>query len=170
MAKIYTKTGDSGETDLLSGERVSKGSALVEVIGVMDECNAALGMARSVCPNSEYASFLETIQKKLFVAGVDVMNAQQKEGFEKIEMADVLTLELWIDQLDAPLPPLKAFVLPGGSSFSAYLHFSRTVVRKVERRLVALDVPVSSVLCIYFNRLSDFLFVWARHAQWLDGE
>jgi len=165
MAKIYTKKGDLGETSLFSGVRVSKSSDLIEVIGVLDECNAALGLSRSLCPFSDISSILEKIQQHFFVVGTHLMNAQEHLEGEEIDVSDVLMLEEWIDRFDAQLPQLQSFVLPGGSVFSAYLHFSRTVVRRLERRVVSLDFFIPLPLKQYINRLSDFLFVLARYVQ-----
>ena len=165
MTKIYTTTGDAGETSQLDGGRISKKNPLVEAVGVIDESNASLGLARSFNTTAYYDEIIEKIQTKLFVAGADAMNVKRDERFPRIETSDISELEKWIDQLDETLEPLTKFILPGGTPFSAHLHFSRTIIRKAERRLVALDPPVSSELRIYFNRLSDLLFVLARHAQ-----
>ena len=165
MPKIYTKTGDAGQTSHIDGSRISKSDPLIEAIGIIDESNASIGLARSLNPPPLYDNILEKIQKKLFIAGADAMNQTSNARFKKIETSDILQLEQWIDQLDQSLEPLTQFILPTGTPFVAHLHFSRTLIRKAERQLVALHPAISHTLQTYFNRLSDLLFILARHAQ-----
>ena len=159
MGRIYTKTGDQGETGRFDGTRVPKNDPQIEVGGAIDECNSALGVARSFNGAERLDGILEQFQKTLLVAGADLVNTT-------ISDTDIRVLEDLIDGLEAKLPPLKNFILPAGGKVSAHLHLARTAARKVERRLVALQesVEVSPSLLAYFNRLSDTLFVLARHA------
>jgi cob(I)alamin adenosyltransferase len=142
--KIYTKTGDSGETSLFDKTRVSKADARVDAYGEVDELNACLGAARAAGVDDEIAGLIEWLQKDLFAVGARLPDQA-------------------IDRLEETLPPLRRFILPGGSSSGALLHLARTVCRRAERRVIALGATaVEPVLIVYLNRLSDLLFVMAR--------
>ena len=168
--KIYTKTGDHGETGLFNGTRVSKHSPRVEAYGDVDELNALLGLALSfIRDDAEIRSCLLTIQRDLFVVGAHLADpsarVEAKRGTKANFSEDkVNQLEQWIDQCEEQLAPLRQFILPGGSKGGATLHHARTVCRRAERHIVALsqEVEIASVIVIYMNRLSDFLFVAAR--------
>ena len=169
MAKIFTKTGDTGETGRLDGTRVPKNDPLIEVNGTIDECNSLIGVARSFNGDERLNDILKQFQYLLLAAGAEVTSAGQR-GF--ITGTDIQALETLIDGLEQEVPPLKKLILPAGGKVSAHLHLARTVSRKVERRLVALreTTEVNPVLLAYFNRLSDTLFVLARHAAHQNGD
>jgi len=165
--KIYTKTGDTGETSLFDNTRVSKADSRVDAYGEVDEVNACLGAARAAGADPEIAGALEAIQKDLFALGARLADPSSRiaERVTKaaITDADVARLESLIDSLEGELPPLRRFILPGGSPAGALLHLARTVCRRAERRVVALgDGQVEPILVVYLNRLSDLLFVMAR--------
>jgi cob(I)alamin adenosyltransferase len=167
--KIYTKTGDSGETSLFDKTRVSKADPRVDAYGEVDELNACLGAARAAGVDDEIAGLIEWLQKDLFAVGARLADPSSRIAprVEKAAIGDpaVQRLEQAIDRLEETLPPLRRFILPGGSSSGALLHLARTVCRRAERRMVALDPPVDPVLLRYVNRLSDLLFVLARVAN-----
>ncbi len=172
--KIYTKTGDSGETGLFGGARVSKASDRVDTYGTVDELNAVLGVARGRSMPAELDGALARIQSELFTLGAELATVAGKEdklGIVLISEEQVVWLEGAIDAAEAPLPPLKTFVLPGGTEAAAGLHLARTVCRRAERALVALSAhePVRPELVRYLNRLSDLLFTFARRANQLGG-
>jgi cob(I)alamin adenosyltransferase len=165
--KIYTKTGDSGQTSLFDKTRVSKADARVEAYGEVDELNASLGTARAAGVDDEIAGLIEWLQKDLFAVGARLADPSSRIAprVEKAAIGDaaVQRLEHAIDRLEETLPPLRRFILPGGSSSGALLHLARTVCRRAERRVIALGAnAVDPVLIIYLNRLSDLLFVMAR--------
>lgn len=168
--KIYTKTGDAGETGLFGGARVSKASARVESYGDIDELNSVLGLALVEPFDAEVCALLSEVQSRLFDLGAELASAPDSKvalGIALIGDAEVGALERAIDRADAELPPLKSFVLPGGSRAAALLHVARTVCRRAERRLVALasEATVRPEALRYLNRLSDALFVFARLAN-----
>jgi cob(I)alamin adenosyltransferase len=173
--KIYTRTGDSGETGLFDGTRVAKSDARVATYGDVDELNAWLGLARThLADRPELAEMLVQIQKDLFALGARLADPSHKiaERVTKasIDAADVERLERWIDELDSRLPPLRRFILAGGSQGGATLHVARTVCRRAERAVVSLqhsgtDAALDPELLVYINRLSDLLFVMARAAN-----
>jgi cob(I)alamin adenosyltransferase len=173
--KIYTRTGDQGQTGLYGGTRVSKADPRVAAYGDVDELNACLGMVRAQGELAEdIVALLEQLQKDLFAIGARLANPSDKpfkrstmdDGRSTIDDADVARLEAAIDRLEAELPPLRRFILPGGSRAGALLHFSRTVCRRAERAIVSLGAEhVDQHLVIYVNRLSDLLFVMARAAN-----
>ena len=171
MAKIFTKTGDKGETGLFDGPRVPKNDPLIEVNGAIDECNSLIGVVRSFNDDKRIDSILKHFQSLLLVAGSEVTHVGQEGRLPFIAEADIQALEDLIDELEKELPLLTNFILPAGGKVSAHLHLARTVSRKVERRLVALQetVEINKTLLAYFNRLSDTLFVLARHAARLSG-
>ena len=168
MARIFTKTGDGGETGRFDGTRVPKDDPLIEVNGVIDECNSAIGVARSFNGDERLDGILKPFQHLLLAAGAEVANAGRREF---ITDSDIQALEALIDELERELPPLKNLILPAGGKVSAHLHLARTASRKVERRLVALQetVEINKTLLAYFNRLSDTLFVLARLAAHQNG-
>ncbi len=170
--KIYTKTGDKGETGLFGGDRIAKNSARISAYGTVDECNALLGIVRTFDIDDELDDILIKIQNQLFVLGSDLATPGDREpSIPRIGSDDVKQLEEWIDHLEASLPKLKQFILPGGSQSSSFLHLARTVCRRAERWAVALlrDEPINIQAAIYLNRLSDFLFVAARSANLKSG-
>jgi cob(I)alamin adenosyltransferase len=171
--KIYTKTGDSGETSLFDNTRVSKGDARVDAYGEVDELNATLGAARAAGLDGDLNGALEEIQKELFAIGARLADPSKRISarITKAEVVDTQTarLETTIDRLEVELPPLRRFILPGGSPAGALLHLARTVCRRAERRVVALTEPVDPAIVVYLNRLSDLLFVMARAANHRSG-
>jgi cob(I)alamin adenosyltransferase len=166
--KIYTRTGDSGETGLFDGTRVSKSDARVAAYGDVDELHAWLGLARAALSheaNPDIWGWIEGIQRDLFALGARLADPRHRIA-ARVEKAtlgpdDTARLEKWIDGLEAALPPLRRFILAGGSPAGAALHVARTVCRRVERAVVALG-DVEPELLAYLNRLSDLLFVMAR--------
>jgi len=170
MTKIYTKTGDAGETGLFGGGRVAKDDLRIEACGAVDELNAALGVARARGADPELAALLAPAQEALFTVGSELATpegARARAAVPPIDPAWVAALEGAIDRLEAELPPLRHFVLPGGSGAAADLHLARAVCRRAERRVVALHhrQPVAPGALALLNRLSDFLFVAARAAN-----
>jgi cob(I)alamin adenosyltransferase len=172
--KIYTRTGDTGETLLPGGRRVSKASLIIDAVGNLDELNSFIGY---VVSHSNYPSVNKTltlIQNTLFEVGaeiaVDPKNKNQSKKF-KLRASKINFLEKKIDDLDSKLPPLKYFILPGGSQVSASFHLARAISRRAERSVVLL-AEVSNInpnVIKYLNRLSDLLFVLARYTNILDG-
>jgi cob(I)alamin adenosyltransferase len=171
--KIYTKTGDSGETGLFDGKRVSKSDARVATYGDVDELNAGLGFARALLQDPELAGMLERIQRDLFALGARLADPSHRIAGRVTKAAigadDIARLEGWIDTLEAALPPLRRFILAGGSPGGGALHVARTTCRRAERAMVALRASDKDAfepeLLIYVNRLSDLLFVMARAAN-----
>ncbi len=178
--KIYTRTGDQGQTGLFGGTRVSKSDARVAAYGDVDELNACLGVVRAQGELArDLADLLEQLQKDLFAIGARLADPAGKldrrstiDGERStISDADVARLEGWIDRLETELPPLRRFILPGGSRAGALLHLSRTVCRRAERSIVSLGMEhVDEHLLIYVNRLSDLLFVLARAVNHRGGQ
>ena len=170
--KIYTKTGDSGETGLFGGGRVPKDAPRIASYGEVDELNAALGLARSAGPPPEMDELLALVQNKLFDLGAELATPDPaSRGTQLLGEQDIRRLEEAIDQYEARLAPLRQFILPGGSPLASQLHVARCVCRRAERAIVALShlEPVSSTAIIYINRLSDLLFVLAREANRVAG-
>ena len=163
--KIYTKTGDTGETSLFDNTRVSKAHPRVDAYGEVDELNACLGAVRAAGVDAEVGASLEAIQRDLFALGAQLADPGDKISSRVtksvLDESSVTALEQLIDRFEAELPPLRRFILPGGSSAGALLHLARTVCRRAERRIVALD-GADPVTVVYVNRLSDLLFVMAR--------
>jgi len=171
--KIYTKKGDQGYTSLFGGASVEKSSLRIHAYGTVDELNSVIGVALSHPISDKSAEILNEIQSQLFVLGADLATLQSKEvKIERIGKGDIEKLEKWIDELEEHLPPLKNFILPGGSPAGANIHQARTVCRRAERNTVALrqNDPISSETVIYLNRLSDLLFVLARFENKQAGE
>jgi cob(I)alamin adenosyltransferase len=181
LTKIYTRTGDKGETSLGDGSRVSKSALRIKVIGEVDEANAAIGVAR-LSARGRLGRMLARIQNDLFDLGADLCvpeTAKRAAGRLRIASSQVDWLEQEIDAMNAMLKPLSSFVLPGGCPTSAYLHLARTIVRHAERSITALAKKerLGDPALQYINRLSDYLFVAARFANakgskdvlWLPG-
>ena len=173
--KIYTKSGDKGETSLVYGTRVSKDSPRVEAYGTCDEANSHIGAALSLLPKSddwaELREIFHLIQTKLFHIGAELATPEGKKVGWPIQEEDVLYLERQIDKLDEALPPLTTFVLPGGHPAAASFHVARTVVRRAERSTVRImeTEQINKIALKYLNRLSDFLFVAARYVNKVTG-
>jgi cob(I)alamin adenosyltransferase len=170
--KIYTKTGDDGTTGLFGGARVSKGDPIVEAYGTIDELNAVVGLARATKLDPFTDDMLTRVQSDLFTLGAEVACVPGEEDKLKMRLIDAedgVRLERAIDEAEKDLPPLKNFVLPGGSPQAASLHFARTVARRAERLLLRGAVEARTEVIVYLNRLSDLLFVLARRANALAG-
>ena len=165
--KIYTKTGDSGETSLFDNSRVSKADPRVDAYGEVDEVNACLGAALAAGVDADITAVLTAIQKDLFAVGARLADPSSRIA-DRVTKAAVTTqqtemLEGTIDRLESELPPLRRFILPGGSPAGSLLHLARTVCRRAERRVVGLGTDaIEPGVVIYLNRLSDLLFVMAR--------
>jgi cob(I)alamin adenosyltransferase len=171
--KLYTKTGDDGTTGLFGGGRVPKASARVDAYGTVDETNAAIGVARAAPLDASIDAVLAHVQEDLFTIGAElacVPGREGKLGMTLVGAADIEQLEHAIDEADAACPPLKSFVLPGGTPQAAALHVARTVCRRAERSVLAMDdaQPRREVV-VYLNRLSDLLFALARRANVVAG-
>lgn len=168
MMKIYTKTGDDGTTSLVGGRRVSKTHVRLEAYGTLDELNAQLGVLCTYLADEKEQADIIWVQQKLFVAGTLLAVEEDSPVICKLPVladSDVNRLEQMIDEAQAGLPPLKAFVLPGGSRGSAVCHVCRTVCRRVERRVWAMvenGCQVDEKVLRFLNRLSDYLFVLSR--------
>ncbi|GGF99339.1 cob(I)yrinic acid a,c-diamide adenosyltransferase [Paenibacillus abyssi] len=172
--KIYTRTGDKGQTSLIGG-RVRKDDIRVEAYGTIDELNAYTGQAAALAARSgdlsDLAQHLEQIMQELFDCGSDLAFADEKQPVYKVTGEPAVELESLIDQYTAQAPDITRFILPGGSDLSAQLHVCRTVCRRAERRIVTLAEhhPVNPEVMIYINRLSDFFFAAARAANARQG-
>jgi cob(I)alamin adenosyltransferase len=167
LMKIYTKTGDKGDTGLFGGARVSKSSQRVSAYGDVDELNSVLGVVTAHTSDAESATRLQQIQSDLFVLGAELAKNPDKQvdlGMPLLADNDIERLERLIDTLDEALPALKTFILPGGTQSAAFLHLARTTCRRAERAVVLLasTEPVRAELVRYLNRLSDLLFTMAR--------
>ncbi|MFZ5897159.1 MAG: cob(I)yrinic acid a,c-diamide adenosyltransferase [Myxococcota bacterium] len=172
--RIYTKTGDDGTTGLFGGERVPKDSLRVEAYGTVDELNSVLGMARAEQSAPELDALLAELQDDLLCLGAELACVPGKEknlSSRAIGELDIERLERAIDEHEAKLPPLRNFILPGGSRASAALHLARTVCRRAERCVLSAgrEAALRGALLIYLNRLADLLFVLARRANQLAG-
>ncbi len=165
--KIYTRTGDAGDTGLFDGTRVSKADPRVATYGDVDELNAWIGLARAAGAGDDVSGMLEQIQRDLFAVGARLADPRRRiaERVAKaaVSAADVERLEGWIDRLETELPALRRFILVGGSPAGASLHVARAVCRRAERAMVSLGPDAfEPELLVYVNRLSDLLFVMAR--------
>jgi cob(I)alamin adenosyltransferase len=170
MVKIYTKTGDDGETALVGGSRCSKADLRIEAYGTVDELNAVLGLVRSCQPAAKIDAVLGQIQHQLFVIGAELATPDGSvREMAPTGEAQIERLETAIDDFEQQLPPLHQFILPGGDSVAAHLHLARTVSRRAERCLVRLaeqqQIVLPKAVLIYLNRLGDLLFVMAREAN-----
>lgn len=178
--KIYTKTGDKGETSLYGGTRVSKAAARVESYGTLDELNAFIGLAKAEISDEKVLNQLQKIQFDLFTVGSEAATPTDKmllaNGKNRLDVMisdkEITELELWMDDFDAELEPLKFFILPSGGKAAATLHVCRTVCRRAERAMVFLNETeeVRPELIKYLNRLSDYLFILARYISKISGE
>jgi cob(I)alamin adenosyltransferase len=168
IMKIYTKTGDTGQTSLISGRRVSKADIRIDSYGTVDELNSWIGLVRDQPVNESRRDLLKEIQDRLFTVGatlaMDPDKASPRKAMPDIVEADVTLLEQAMDTMDAELPELRLFVLPGGHESVSYAHLARTVCRRAERLVIALnsESPVDPLVIQYINRLSDYLFVLSR--------
>lgn len=178
--KIYTKTGDTGTTSIYTGKRISKNTPLMEAIGTVDESNSAIGLALALVPQEdcfqEIITQLEIIQHGLFDVGAALATPRHSNNEKKLEKTRfdheaIEFLEQWIDSMEARLPKLTHFILPGGHPAGATLHVARSCVRRAERQVVPLfeQGEVSHDTLIYLNRLSDYLFVVSRLVNQLLG-
>ncbi|MEO7190470.1 MAG: cob(I)yrinic acid a,c-diamide adenosyltransferase [Vicinamibacterales bacterium] len=170
LPKIYTRTGDAGDTGLFDGTRVSKSDTRVEAYGDVDELASWLGVVRAHLDGGELVPMLEHLQRDLFALGAHLADPRHRiaSRVEKVALGaeDVARLEGWIDTMETQLPPLRRFILAGGSRPGALLHLARTVCRRAERRIVGLGPDVvEAIILVYVNRLSDLLFVMARKAN-----
>lgn len=174
LNKIYTRTGDDGTTGLATGERVKKWDLRVEAYGAVDETNAAVGLARlHSAGDADLDAMLARIQNDLFDLGADLATPERDKPLAwtplRVTPAQATRLETEIDAMNAAIPALDSFILPGGSPLAAYLHLARTVSRRAERLIAELgskpDEKVSEAALVYANRLSDFFFVAARRAN-----
>ena len=178
--KIYTKTGDKGETSLYGGTRVSKAAARVESYGTLDELNAFIGLAKAEISDEKVLSQLQKIQFDLFTVGSEAATPTDKmllaNGKNRLDLMisekEITELELWMDDFDAELEPLRFFILPSGGKAAATVHVCRTVCRRAERAIVFLNETeeVRPELIKYLNRLSDYLFILARYISKISGE
>ncbi len=173
--KIYTKTGDKGTTALLGGTRVLKSDIRIEAYGTVDELNSYVGLLRDQEVNSNRRDLLKVIQDRLFTVGADLATAPGKDKVKKPDLleSDIELLESEMDKMDAELPALTSFILPGGHQSVSFAHLARCVCRRAERIVVALNDGeyVDPLVMRYLNRLSDFFFILGRKmAQELDAE
>ena len=172
--KIYTKTGDGGETGLVDGSRVRKDHPRVAAFGDVDEVNAFIGVARTHA-DEDLSTLLDGVQRDLFAIGAQIADPRAQVAAKKekaaLGPARIVDLERAIDAREAQMAPLTAFLLPGGTPLAASLHVARTVCRRAERAVLALGPtdPVDPLILVYLNRLSDLLFVLARHANHAAG-
>lgn len=169
MNRIYTRTGDRGQTGLFGGGRVQKDHSRVEAYGAVDELNAAIGSALVATSYQEVSEILRTVQKDLFALGARLATPAPQAGRKQpalpaLPRDRISAMEAWIDGAEEELPPLRAFILPGGSAAGAALHLARTVCRRAERRVVRLagEEDMDDDVVVYLNRLSDLLFMLAR--------
>ena len=178
--KIYTKTGDKGETSLYGGTRVSKAAARVESYGTLDELNAFIGLAKAEISDEKVLNQLQKIQFDLFTVGSEAATPTDKlilaNGKSRLDLLiseeEIVELERWMDNFDAELEPLQFFILPSGGKAAATFHVCRTVCRRAERAMVFLNETeeVRPELIKYLNRLSDYLFILARYISKISGE
>jgi cob(I)alamin adenosyltransferase len=168
LDRIYTKSGDHGQTSLGDGTRVPKTDSRITAYGTVDELNSLLGVVISAGPPESIAKKLRHVQNDLFDLGADLCvpatSEPEAEGRLRVAPEQVTQLERWIDAATDLLEPLKSFILPGGTPASAHLHLARTVCRRAEIKVLTLaeSAPINPQVMIYLNRLSDLLFVWAR--------
>lgn len=172
--RIYTRTGDTGETGLFGGGRLSKSAPRVAAYGEVDELNAVLGWVLTRIQDDEMAARLRLVQADLFALGAHLAtppHARSRQHLPALPAERPAELEAWIDAAESELEPLASFILPGGAEAGAALHLARTVSRRAERAVVALagDEPVDPLILVYLNRLSDVLFDFARLANHRDG-
>ncbi len=171
--KIYTKTGDKGETSLLGGKRVRKSDMRIEAYGTIDELNSYIGLLSDQEACATFRDFIRRIQQELFTIGSLLAADPEKTAIKlpKLSQSNIQELESSIDQLEQELPPLKNFILPGGHPASSTAHVARCICRRSERRVVEMneEIPVNPDILVYLNRLSDWLFVFSRYLLQLTG-
>lgn len=171
--KIYTKTGDSGTTGLVGGQRVPKTDLRITAFGEVDELNACIGVAIASCPHELVRTALIEVQSQLFNLGAQLAAPSSDPGVEVITSKHVDGLERQVDTISSQLEPLRSFILPGGSLLAAHLHLARTVCRRAERQVLRLsqqpNEDVDRWVLIYLNRMSDYLFVMARLGNQLEN-
>jgi cob(I)alamin adenosyltransferase len=185
VQRIYTRTGDTGETGLFGGGRVAKSDPRVDAYGAVDELNAVIGQALTAVTEPAVAARLHALQPDLFTLGAHLAtrppDGRAAPALPPLPEPRIAEMEAWIDEAESALPALHAFILPGGAAGGAALHVARTVCRRAERRVVELAQrdDVAPAIVVYLNRLSDVLFVWARlenryagvtEQQWLPRE
>ncbi|MBP8975356.1 MAG: cob(I)yrinic acid a,c-diamide adenosyltransferase [Bacteroidetes bacterium] len=165
--KIYSKTGDNGDTSLFGGSRVPKYDIRIETLGAIDEFNAFIGIVISFHPPEKIGEILKQIQSDLFIASAELSSKEPNSKIPRLQEHQILALEKFIDSIDTLLPPLSSFIIPGGSIIAAHLHAARSICRRAERTLslLASKESLNPLLLIYFNRCSDLLFVLARYAN-----
>lgn len=172
--RVYTRTGDDGQTGLFGGPRVAKDDPRLEAYGTVDELNSTIGVASTFLEHDDLRAWLQIVQSDLFDVGGELATPEIEERIRKgqpvgprVTDDDVAKLERWIDAMDEELQPLTRFILPGGTPASAQLHVARTVCRRAERRVLSLsrDAQVAPTVMRYLNRLSDCLFTMARVAN-----
>jgi cob(I)alamin adenosyltransferase len=169
--KIYTKTGDHGQTSLLYGQRVQKSDPRIELLGTLDEFNSVLGLAVSLSQNVDDSGKLERTQRQVFELGAELANADSAASkLSEHAKAWIAELEREIDELTERLPALKNFILPGGSQDAAAVHLARSVCRRAERLYFAQPSPAREWIGVYLNRLGDWLFVLARRLNQIAGK
>ncbi|MEI6072067.1 MAG: cob(I)yrinic acid a,c-diamide adenosyltransferase [Verrucomicrobiae bacterium] len=169
--RIYTGTGDGGETSLFSGQRVSKADPRVVAYGTLDEMNSVLGAALAAAPSAEVQEALVALQFLVFDLCTDLATAPKPGQCPRITDESIARIERQMDLLTEKLPPLRAFVLPGGSPAAAQIHIARTIARRAEREAVSAAAvePISRQPLVFLNRLSDFLYLLARRENQLSG-
>lgn len=170
--KIYTKTGDRGETSLFGGLRLPKSHLRIDSYGTLDELNAHLGLVRDTIENQDYNEEIKYIQDRLFTVGSHLASDPGKDMLlPDISEEDIILLEKAMDKMNSELPELKHFILPGGNKQSSFLHVARCVCRRAERKVVALSLEdnVDEIIIRYLNRLSDYLFVLSRFISFKNG-
>lgn len=164
--KIYTKKGDSGTTGLIGGTRLPKHHIRIESYGTVDELNSYLGLLRDTITNQSIVDFIVDVQDRLFTIGSQLAVGKEDVSMKlpNIHLSDIEKIELKIDEMDATLPPMKHFVLPGGHPTVSHCHIARCICRRAERNIAHLaeNEPVEEVILAYINRLSDYLFVLSR--------
>ncbi|MFX0051330.1 MAG: cob(I)yrinic acid a,c-diamide adenosyltransferase [Candidatus Hodarchaeota archaeon] len=175
---IYTRKGDKGKTGLLTGERVEKSNPRIEAYGTVDELIASLGIAK-VYSGKRIASYLENIQKRLFFLAAELSTPIESfmktteivQGIKRIEAQDITKLENISDELTQEMPPISSFIIPGGTKSAVFLHQSRTICRRAERRVISFHniKDINPEIIRYLNRLSDLLFVMARYENITEG-
>lgn len=174
--KIYTKTGDKGQTSLIGGTRVSKNHIRIESYGTVDELNSYLGLVNDLCGDSKVSDWLREIQDRLFTLGAELATTPVKEVKMKLpdlHQSDIEWLEQGIDEMNEVLPEMRSFILPGGHQGASACHVARCICRRAERLCVEMrmqEEEVSDMILQYLNRLSDFLFVLARYIIHINGK
>ena len=170
-AKIYTRTGDKGQTSLIGGKRVSKSSLRLEAYGTVDELNSTLGLLISYLKLPNDVAFVENIQKCLFrVGGILASDPETKGPLKQFDETCLKELEQEIDYVESLLPPIHGFILPGGVQAACIAHICRALCRRTERRIISLteETQIDPILLCYINRLSDYLFILARKLNFLE--